>query len=265
MQFPDSLRFHVVAAEAVSPRTGPFSPRPIYVYLPEAAAAHPRKKFPAIYCQDGQNLWDDPHCCFGHGGWYLNRIVDELAADGKIEPVIVVGIPNSDERYRDYTPRRSFLEGRDHPYADFICEVVKPYIERNFPAKQRRSDVALLGSSLGGLVALWLAHQRPEIFGKAICLSGAFQVRDRQRQTFVDYLAGLSHQNLRVYLDSGTVADGVMLTRKVAALYRSRGWQDGVDLVHLEVKGHAHNERYWRDRVWRALVFLFGSGPPDQK
>ena len=261
MQFPDSPRFHIVAADVLPPRTGPFSPRPIYVYLPEAAAHQPRKKYPVLYCQDGQNLWDDPHCCYGHGGWYLNRIVDELTAAGKMEPLIVVGIPNSDERYRDYTPRRSFLESRDQPYADFLCAVVKPYVEQYFPAKQRRGDVALLGSSLGGLLALWLAHQRPEIFGKAICLSGAFQVRDRQRQAFLDYLAGVPHQNLRVYVDSGTVADGVRLTRRIVAQYRANGWRDGVDLRHLEVQGHEHNERCWRERVWQALVFLFGPGP----
>ena len=255
MQLPDSPRFHVVENCAG---------RPLYVYLPEAALQNRRKKFPVIYCQDGQNIWDDPHCCFGHGGWYLNRIADELAADGKIEPVILVGIPHSDERYRDYTPRKSFIDCREHPYVDFVCEGVKPYVEQHFPAKKRREDVALLGSSLGGLMALWLAHQRPEKFGNAICLSGAFQVRDRQGRGFVDYLAGLPHQNLRVYLDSGTVADGVTLTRKVAAQYRARGWRDEMDLLHLEVKGHEHNERAWRDRVWRAVVFLFGARATGQ-
>ena len=89
-------------------------------------------------------------------------------------------------------------------------------------------------------------------------MSGAFQVRDRQRLTFADYLAGLPHQNLRIYLDSGTVGDGVMLTRKVVTQYRARGWRDGADLMYLEAKGHEHNECCWRDRVWRALVFLFG-------
>jgi len=264
MQFPDSPRFHVVEADAVPPRTGKILARPIYVYLPEAAERNRRKKFPVIYCQDGQNIWDDPHCCFGHGGWYLNQIVDELAEDGKIEPVILVGIPNSDERYRDYTPRRSFDNCNGHPYADFLCDVVKPYVEQNFPAKKRREDVALLGSSLGGLVALWLAHQRPEKFGKAICLSGAFQVRDRHRQAFVDYLTKVEHQNLHVYLDSGTVGDGVSLARKVVAQYRARGWRDDADFMYLEAKGHEHNERCWRERVSRALVFLFGTTSADR-
>lgn len=258
MQFPDSPRFHVIDADRVRPRYGRISMRPIYVYLPEAAEEDHRRRFPVIYCQDGQNIWDDPHACFGHGGWYLNRIVDELVDDGQIEPVILVGIPNSDERYRDFTPRRSFRDVLDHPYANFVCDVVKKYVDRHYPTKKSREHTAVLGSSLGGLVSLWMAHTLPETFGKAACLSGAFQVRDRAGQTFAEFLAGREYQKLRIYLDSGTVDDGVALTRKVAAIYRARGWRDRVDLAHHVEQGAAHNERFWRDRVWRALGFLFG-------
>jgi len=258
MEFPDSPRFHIIDADRVRPRFGRISSRPIYVYLPEAAEQDHRRHFPVIYCQDGQNIWDDPHACFGHGGWCLNRIADELTADGKIEPVILVGIPNSDERYRDYTPRKSFDEILDHPFANFLCDVVKRYVERHFPAKKDREHTAVLGSSLGGLVSLWMAHKLPETFGGAACLSGAFQVRDRTRVSFAQFLSRTDHQNVRVYLDSGTVRDGAALTRKVRATYRARGWRDGVDLQHFEQKGGEHNERYWRERAWRALVFLFG-------
>jgi enterochelin esterase-like enzyme len=259
MQLPQSSRFHIVNAEKVRPRFGRLSARPIYVYLPEEAERDHRRRFPVLYCQDGQNLWDDPHACFGHGGWYLNRIVDELASDDRIEPVILVGIPNSEERYRDYTPRRSFNEILDHPYANFLCDVVKPYVDRHFPTKRDRNHTGLLGSSLGGLVSLWMAHKLPEVFSRVACLSGAFQVRDRQRASFVQFLSCIDHQKLRVYIDSGTVDDGATLTHKVAATYRLRGWRDGVDLMHFEQRGAEHNERYWRDRVWHALVFLFSS------
>jgi enterochelin esterase-like enzyme len=258
MQFPDSSRFHIIDADRVRPRFGRIASRPIYVYLPEAAERDHRRRFPVIYCQDGQNIWDDPHACFGHGGWCLNRTADHLANDGKIEPVILVGIPNTDERYRDYTPRKSFDEVLDHPYANFLCDVVKRYVDRHFPTKHDRQHTALLGSSLGGLVSLWVAHKLPETFGSAACLSGAFQVRDRGRGSFSEFLSRALHQNVRVYLDSGTVDDGAKLTRKVAATYRACGWRDGVDLMHFEQKGGEHDERYWRERAWRALVFLFG-------
>lgn len=250
MQFPDSPRFHVMEA-------GGKLSRPIYVYLPEAAEKNPRKKFPVLYCQDGQNLWDDPHCCFGHGGWYLNRIVDELTDDNRIEPLILVGIPNSDERYRDYSPGKSFADISAHAYANFLCAVVKPRVEKYFPARRQHKDVGLLGSSLGGLVSLWIAHQKTEIFGKVACLSGAFQVRDRQKKSFADFLRAHGRCRLRVYLDSGTVDDGVSLTRKVCDVYRELGWRDGKDLMYYRDEGGEHNEKFWRDRVWRALTFLY--------
>ena len=259
MRFPDSSRFHIINADRVRPRYGKLSLRPLYVYLPEAAEHDRRRRFPVVYCQDGQNIWDDPHCCFGHGGWCLNLTADQLAREGKIEPVILVGIPNSDERYRDYTPRKSFDHILDHPYANFVCDVAKRYVERHFPARKQREHTALLGSSLGGLVSLWMAHKLPETFSKAACLSGAFQLKDRQRKSFPEFLTTCEHQALRIYLDSGTVDDGSALTRKVAALYRTRGWRDGVDLQHVEEKRAEHNERFWRERVWRALVFLFGT------
>jgi enterochelin esterase-like enzyme len=216
-----------------------------------------------LYCQDGQNIWDDPHACFGHGGWYLNRIVDELTGYGKMEPVILVGIPNSDERYRDYTPRRTFDDILDHPYANFVADVVKRHVERKFPAKHGRENAVLLGSSLGGLVSLWMAHKLSETFGGAACLSGAFQVRDRTGQSFAEFLSHTDYQKLKIHVDSGTVSDGLALTRKVRAQYLQRGWREGADFHYREEKGAEHNERYWRDRVWRALIFLFGNGATE--
>jgi hypothetical protein len=55
------------------------------------------------------------------------------------------------------------------------------------------------------------------------------------------------------------VRDGAPQSRKVHQAYLARDWREGEDLCYFEDKGGEHNERCWRDRVWRALVFLFGS------
>lgn len=258
MQLPNSSRFHVIDAADVRPRFGKLAPRPIYVYLPEAAEHDRRRRFPVLYCHDGQNLWDDPECCFGHGGWYLNRILDELTAAERIEPIIIVGIPNGEARFREYTPRKSFDVIADHPYANFVCDVVKHAVDNKFPTKKSRRHTALLGSSLGGLISLWMAHKLPETFSKVACLSGAFQFRDRTGKTFADFLSQNDMQDVRVYIDSGTVKDGAPLTRRVCDTYVACGWRFGQNLLHFEDAGAEHNERYWRHRVWRALTFLFG-------
>jgi enterochelin esterase-like enzyme len=258
IHFPDSPRFHVIDASKVMPRYGRIASRPIYVYLPEMAEHDHRKRFPVLYCHDGQNIWDDPHCCFGHGGWYLNQIADQLTREGKIEPIILVGIPNSDSRVRDYTPGKTYNDILGHPYANFVCDVVKRYVDKHFPTKTDRKHTALMGSSLGGLISLWMAHKLPETFSKAACLSGAFEFKDRSGQSFLDFLRRCGGQDVRVYLDSGTIKDGAPLTRKVRDIYLACGWKLGKNLMHFEEKGGDHSERYWRGRVWQALIFLFG-------
>lgn len=260
IRLPDSPRFHVIDAEKVKPRFGKLEPRPIYIYLPEIAQHDHRRRFPVLYCHDGQNLWDDPHCCFGHGGWYLNKIVDQLTAEGKIQPVILVGIPNSHSRFREYTPGKSYDDILDHPYANFVCDVVKRYVDRKFPTKKDRRHSALMGSSLGGLVSLWMVHKLPEIFGGAACLSGAFEFKDRSRQSFSEFVHHCAGQDLRIYLDCGTVKDGAPLTRKVRDVYLANGWRAGKTLQYFEDTDAEHNEYYWRGRVWRALIFLLGKG-----
>ena len=258
-QLPESSRFHVIDESKVLPRFGHLTPRPIYVYLPELAEHDHRRHFPVLYCHDGQNIWDDPHCCFGHGGWCLNLIADELTREGKMEPTILVGIPNTHARFREYTPGKTYDDILAHPYANYIVDVVKRYVDRKFPTKKDRGHTALLGSSLGGLISLWMAHKLPETFRQAACLSGAFQVRDRQNKSFVEFVKERERQDLRIYLDCGTSRDGAPLTRKVRQAYLARGWREGEDLCYFEEKGAEHNERCWRERVWRALVFLFGN------
>lgn len=258
MRFPESPRFVIVPRERVRPRVGNVDARDIYVYLPEAAQRDGRRRFPVLYCQDGQNIWDDPHACFGHGGWCLNRIVDELTAAGRIEPLILVGIPNSSERRSEYTAGRSYFDLRHHAYVNYLCDVIKPYVERHFPARKDRRATGLLGSSLGGLISLLVAHHYPQLFGNVACLSGAFEFKDREGKTYLDFLWECGQQNIRIYLDAGTVRDGAALTRKVRDTYVALGWKLGRDLAHYEEQGGEHNERFWRGRVWRALTFLYG-------
>ena len=175
-----------------------------------------------------------------------------------MEPIILVGIPNTHARYREYTPVKTYDDILSHPYANYLVDVVKRYVDRRFPTKKDRHHTALMGSSLGGLVALWMAHKLAETFGNAACLSGAFQVRDRQKKSFVEFVRQLQHQDIRIYLDCGTVRDGHRECRRVHEAYLSGGWREREDLMYFEDKGGEHNERCWRERAWRAMVFLFG-------
>ena len=74
---------------------------------------------------------------------------------------------------------------------------------------------------------MWMAHKLPETFRQAACLSGALQVRDRHKKSFIDFVKERERVDLRIYLDCGTVQDGAPQSRKLHQAYLARGWHDG--------------------------------------
>ena len=65
------------------------------VYLPPLYEAEPDRRYPVLYLQDGQNLFD-PDTSFIPGNyWRVGETADELIVSGAIEPLIIVGIYNT--------------------------------------------------------------------------------------------------------------------------------------------------------------------------
>ncbi|MHC4066473.1 MAG: alpha/beta hydrolase, partial [Planctomycetota bacterium] len=119
----------------VKPSSGSLTPRDLYVYLPPGYQTDTEARCPVLYMHDGQNCWDDPTEPFGHGGWQVNLIADRLIAAGKIEPVIVVGIPNTPDRVREYGPGADILSAADHAYIRYLIRDVKPAIDHRYPPR----------------------------------------------------------------------------------------------------------------------------------
>ena len=59
-------------------------------------------------------------------------------------------------------------------FDSFVMDVVKPYIEKNFPVKNGRENTAFCGSSSGGLQSFFTALSHPDAFGAAGVFSPAF-------------------------------------------------------------------------------------------
>src|SRR5580658_3061228 len=75
------------------------------VYLPPMYGEQPDRRFPVLYMQDGQNLFD-PETSFTKGNyWHMGETADALTMAGEIEPLIIVGIYNTGKhRIDEYTP-----------------------------------------------------------------------------------------------------------------------------------------------------------------
>ncbi|WP_263384377.1 alpha/beta hydrolase [Granulicella arctica] len=234
--------------------------RMVLVYLPEQYAAEPDRRFPVFYLHDGQNLFDGRTSYVAGRTWEAQTTADRLTAAGEIEPVILVGIANTGvRRMAEYTPTRDFKMGggEGRAYGRLLCDELKPFIDRSYRTKTEAHDTGLGGSSLGGLISLFLGLEKPDVFGKLAVMSPSVWWDHRSILSFVNQ----AHPRpaLRIWLDMGT-AEGARHVRDTDLLYRllvRLGWKPGFDLAFMEAEGAVHDEAAWAQRFNSVLRFLF--------
>jgi predicted alpha/beta superfamily hydrolase len=240
--------------------------RPIWVYLPPGYAENPHARFPVMYLQDGQNLFDAA-LAFGGTEWQVDESLDRgaeaLARGETLRPLIVVGVGNTAARMDEYTLTRDEgvgAGGRGAAYLAFLATELKPAVDARFRTLPARETTGVGGSSLGGLVSLAASAERPETFGVVAALSPATWWDGRAVLGQVDALAGKPQRPLRVYLDSGDsgpAQDDAANTALLAARFRALGYRDGDDLLYVLARGATHAESAWAARLPGALRFLF--------
>jgi predicted alpha/beta superfamily hydrolase len=234
--------------------------RDIEVYLPEAYINDPARRFPVFYLHDGQNLFDGRTSYIPDHTWQAHTTADRLTRAGRIEPIILVGINNTGlRRMAEYTPTRDpRLGGGDGDlYGRLLVEELKPCIDREFRTLPDAANTALGGSSLGGLISLYLGFTYPGVFSRLAVLSPSIWWNDRAILRTIS--AGHTRPHLRIWLDMGT-AEGLRHLRDTDLLHRrliQNGWRDAVDLCYLRVPGGQHNEDAWAARFHQVLRFLF--------
>jgi predicted alpha/beta superfamily hydrolase len=237
--------------------------RRVSVYLPPQYLEQVDRRFPVFYLHDGQNLFDGRTSYIAGRTWKAHTTADELSSNGEIEPVILVGIANTGlRRMAEYTPTRDLKMGggEGRSYGRLLVEELKPLIDRSYRTLSDASNTGLGGSSLGGLISLYLGFSYPEVFGKLAVMSPSLWWDQRSIFNVVDQTR--PRPVLRIWLDIGT-AEGVRHVRDADHLERQlikRGWQSGVDLAFMKADGAVHDENAWSERFGDVLRFLF---PPD--
>jgi predicted alpha/beta superfamily hydrolase len=113
---------------------------------------------------------------------------------------------------------------------------------------------AVMGSSLGGVVSLYLAWQWPEIFGHTACLSSTFGYRD----DLFERVRTEEKRPLKIYLDSGWPRDNYEVTRQMRNLLLERDYQEGGELLYLAFPRARHTESDWAMRAHIPFQHFFG-------
>jgi predicted alpha/beta superfamily hydrolase len=246
--------------------------RTLAVYLPPGYGRVPGRRYPVFYLQDGQNLFDAA-TAFGGVPWAADATAERLIRAGEVEPVILVGVANTEQRLEEYGPvaRRGHISGRDFPYARFLVEEVKPFIDQTYATLPDRRDTAVGGSSLGGLIALFLCHWYPDVFGRCAALSPSlWWDHDLILRVLRADPTGL--RRTRCWIDTGTREghtprgrrEQVHRVRKLAAHLAAAGLHRGRDFQCLVVCGGEHHEAAWAARFEQVLLFLFPAGHFDR-
>lgn len=147
--------------------------RRVWVYLPPDYQ-NSNKKYPVLYMQDGQNLFD-PATSFS-GEWEVDESLDKLFAQGDYG-CIVVGVDNGGVyRLDEYSPwvNPSYGGGQGDEYTSFIVNTLKPYIDTHYRTFPQRNYTGIMGSSMGGLLSMYALMEYQAVFSKAGIFSPAF-------------------------------------------------------------------------------------------
>jgi enterochelin esterase-like enzyme len=263
-------------------------PHTVDVWLPPGYPA--QAPYAVLYMFDGNMLFDAARS-WNHQSWRAADTAAQLMREGRTRPFIIVGIWNAGARREsEYYPgkpwqalttaqknlaRRMDLPLPVDPYSDaylrFLVQELKPRIDARFRVSRAPADTVVMGSSMGGLMAMYAISEYPGVFGGAGCLSTHWpgtaltpRPHNPSPDAFVAYLqthapAPAGH---RVYFDHGTATLDAMYAptqQRVDRLFRARGYT-AADFRSAVIPGAAHTEDAWAARLAQPMQFLL---PPS--
>ncbi|HEX8144071.1 MAG TPA: alpha/beta hydrolase-fold protein [Pyrinomonadaceae bacterium] len=221
----------------------------VRVYQPPGYFENTIKRYPVLYMHDGNNLFF-PNEAFLGNTWGVGQTMDMLDSMNVIDKTLIVGIYPYD-RMNEYTKPGYEAYGR------FIVEQLRGFVRDRYRPLDGAENSAVMGSSLGGVVSMYLAWQWPEVFGKAGCLSSTFTYRDDLMQR----IASEPKRAIRVYIDSGWPGDNYEATRSMRDVLARAGYEFGKDLLYFAFPNALHSETYWSMRSHIPFQFFFGKTP----
>jgi len=235
--------------------------RQIRIYLPPNYQSSD-KRFAVLYMHDGQNLFDDATAYSGE--WGIDETLNKLSREDKLS-LIVVGIDNGHEkRMNELSPwensKYGAAEGKE--YMEFVVNVVKPFIDKNYRTLSDQSNTAIMGSSMGGLISQYAIFEYSDVFSKAGIFSPSFWFSD---SVYSDSRVEKLTDNTRLYYLMGgkegiQSVDNMM---KMVDKLKINGFSENAIFSKISPNGD-HNEAFWRSEFEQAILWLFEAKDSNQ-
>jgi predicted alpha/beta superfamily hydrolase len=240
------------------------TPRNILIYLPPNYDARSERAYPVLYLQDGQNLFDPATSFIPGQHWRLREAADALVSAHRIEPPILVGIENAGvHRINEYTPTRDEKRaagGEAASYGKMLVEELIPLIHERYRAATTPELTGIGGSSLGGLVSLYVGLCHPDVFGHIAAMSPSAWWDSHAIMASIDAYEHVTRP--RIWLDIGgrEGEEAVRDARHLRDRLIAKGWHAPETLRYVEERHAEHSELAWAKRAPKMLEWMFAKG-----
>ena len=244
--------------------------RIIRVYLPEDF--NKNKKYPVLFMADGQNIVDKFTSAFG--AWDIDVHQHNLIQQG-YPSFIVVGIDCPKDpvhRALEYSfpfieieekhtgeYNKEGLEFESHLLYKYIALELLPLLKQYFPISNRKEDIGVGGSSMGGIFSFSLLTSYPEIFGFALVFSPGFFLypKDKVMSYIDETIPKLTNHKLYFYCGNiGFESQFLDRTYSVYRYIKKLGFNE--DNIEMDIDVTCgHNEASWSKHFEDAIKFWF--------
>jgi len=238
--------------------------RKVWVYVPPDYATS-TKRYPVLYLQDGQNVFDAATSFAGE--WGVDETLDSLQAAGDWGAIVVAvehGGPRRGDEYQPWPSAISGLGGGEGAqFGYFLVHTIKPYVDARYRTRPDRLNTGIGGSSLGGLLSFYAAIKYPEVFGRALVFSPSFftnpavfslarAARPLRPATRFYFVSGLNEGG------TGPLPRAISLGQHAMVdTLASAGFDTAADVRSLLPADGAHAEWFWRREFPAAYRWLF--------
>ena len=188
----------------------------LWMYMPPSS--HTMTPLPVLVVFDGR-LYKDM--------LKLPEMLDYLSGNGDVPPVAALMVDNLD---------RSDLLCKPE-FAGYIANDVIPWLRATYPITTDPVQTIVMGSSLGGLAAVFLAFKYPNIFGTVLSQGGWFRWHpegDSEHHWLTRQLAAVPKLSVRFWLQVGDLEIAQMLDGGPSQLAANQHLRDT-----LQAKGYS--------------------------
>jgi enterochelin esterase-like enzyme len=226
---------HGNVQQVLFPSSSTNTSRRAFVYTPPGYNNNGKKRYPVLYLQHG---WGEDETAWSNQG-HANLIMDNMIAEGKIEPFIIVMTYGMTNEVKMGGMRNFKIE----PFQTVLVDELIPYVDANFNTIAKPSHRAMAGLSMGGMETHTITLNKPGVFSYYGLLSGGTytpaEITDKSKVKLI-------------FLSCGSKERPDAVNNAVVALKEA-----GINAVSFISENTAHEFLTWRRSLHEMAPLLF--------